>query len=187
MSEEREMLERVARAIYEATDPHLRFVGDDPIYRAIAQAAIEAVAGALEDYGIKHKVPTLYAASWLQDCISCPPSPADRGLLGKEQETDRQAAEWQPIETAPKDRYFLAFVPGSDEEGTDDYVVQAWMGKHEVILCDGSDANGPKPTHWMPLPAPPSASLTADRAFPRKTEVLTEGTPHPPQRESGHD
>jgi hypothetical protein len=68
---------------------------------------------------------------------------------------------WQPIETAPKDRWIvgywrLAFTPFGAETGCveDFYDVcrwndarQAWAGNDRI--------HGFRPTHWMPLPDPP--------------------------------
>jgi len=65
---------------------------------------------------------------------------------------------WQPIESAPKDEDVLIYMPDDGETeiaighcfGDDD----CWYPADEAI-CDG----GPwpfQPTHWMPLPPPPS-------------------------------
>lgn len=78
--------------------------------------------------------------------------------------------EWKPIETAPKDGQFLAFWPS--------YRERAWLHEHEPlddyrtidgqVLAASKDHTGrvyvvgnwaqpgSVPTHWMPLPAPPS-------------------------------
>lgn len=59
--------------------------------------------------------------------------------------------QWQPIETSPRDgTRFLAFVGGQ------------WHGVEQVIVKYSSDTylgynNTPwQPTHWMPLPSPPT-------------------------------
>ena len=69
--------------------------------------------------------------------------------------------EWQPIETAPKDgesilvfnSYGISEVQWCNEQ---DYDVP-----HDWWYIDGMKAGyfglrGDEPTHWMPLPAPPS-------------------------------
>ena len=64
------------------------------------------------------------------------------------------APSWQPIETAPKDVTVL-FWNGEDVcEGS--YEVTDWWSEGDrrdreygLPLC-------PQPTHWMPLPAPPT-------------------------------
>lgn len=77
-----------------------------------------------------------------------------------------EAQQWQPMETAPKDgRYVLL----SDGRTLCD--VGIWMPKREAQVSALSGFvermaipegwfNGPrcrvKPTHWMPLPAPPA-------------------------------
>lgn len=63
-------------------------------------------------------------------------------------------ADWQLIETAPKDGgiILLAF---ENEDGDNDVFVGEWFeGKGWFILCDKIF----HPTHWMPLPDPPKAS-----------------------------
>lgn len=74
----------------------------------------------------------------------------------------REAQRWQPIETAPKDG---TVVMVCNEDGT-------WIAKYVPIYPSGCRAENPwfslmlnhdhlrkvrsyRPTHWMPLPAPP--------------------------------
>lgn len=66
-------------------------------------------------------------------------------------------SEWQPIETAPFDKWFLAW---GDPTAYDDavFVVKKFMqpdwhfkGPH-IQTDDGADIEA---THWMPIPAPP--------------------------------
>lgn len=74
--------------------------------------------------------------------------------------------EWQPIETAPKDG---TFVLGYGEDIDGDYRISImkyesfkngsclWIKKHDYHpygLCDIWINTAP--THWMPLPAPPT-------------------------------
>jgi hypothetical protein len=57
--------------------------------------------------------------------------------------------EWQPIETAPKDRSILVY-------GCDSYCVVWWYASRKS-WTDGDYiwANGEQWTHWMQLPDPP--------------------------------
>lgn len=64
---------------------------------------------------------------------------------------------WQPIETAPRDRTMIIY--GGEGWAT----VGRWLGKKtgwyqlNTDPCD-SWADEDFPTHWMPLPEPPSVS-----------------------------
>ena len=72
-------------------------------------------------------------------------------------------SEWQPIETAPRDgRWFLVicddiFLPvfGRYEQALKD--TGTCLGIHFVIEAHGTQ-NTASPTHWMPLPAPPTTN-----------------------------
>ncbi len=69
---------------------------------------------------------------------------------------------WQPIETAPKDTKVLVYVPRLQE------ITVAYLAEY---YCDGDwgwHYEGAEAltidfpvTHWMPLPAPPQAALSA--------------------------
>lgn len=72
--------------------------------------------------------------------------------------------EWQPIETAPKDGRSLLLgggniCVGDDHKGMPVGVLQGEWSNAEKIWWVGT-INGKslhvKPTHWMPLPEPPS-------------------------------
>ena len=66
-------------------------------------------------------------------------------------------SEWQPIKTAPKDgSKILVYLPPrekSDGSGVWDavYTVSHWYAPGRYWW----DHSMSKPTHWMPLPAPP--------------------------------
>lgn len=74
--------------------------------------------------------------------------------------------EWQPIETAPRDgSIFVVLAPCIDSPDATYYDGQVRIWTRQWIVND-YDKNGawwdnwkasiaPKPTHWMPLPAPP--------------------------------
>ncbi|MDE2096351.1 MAG: DUF551 domain-containing protein [Patescibacteria group bacterium] len=68
--------------------------------------------------------------------------------------------EWQPIETAPESGSFLVWAPG--KIGGSQYAV---CNKRREGLCiiDGHFAwDMPKPTHWRPLPEPPSSGTSEE-------------------------
>jgi hypothetical protein len=70
-----------------------------------------------------------------------------------------QDAGWRPIETAPKDTRVLVYATlrGSSLGGHDCgkwVVIAAWETEYGCWV-DGSQCT-PEPTHWMPLPSPPS-------------------------------
>ncbi len=73
-------------------------------------------------------------------------------------------ADWQPIETAPKDgRYvLLCFIDGCsrDPECPNMAVGRYYEDAPDYWLTAiwASSASHEMPTHWMPLPEPPSAS-----------------------------
>ena len=59
-----------------------------------------------------------------------------------------RVAMWQPIETAPVNSLILAFCPGVGQ-----VVAEMWCGDWTDIFGD----HYLSPTHWMPLPAAPTA------------------------------
>jgi len=80
----------------------------------------------------------------------------------------REALEWQPIETAPKDGSEVLGVY-KPESYSADYSIIRWNERRKtwVAMADGSDSiqsqgdtwtyyHEPYITHWMPLPKPPA-------------------------------
>ena len=77
-------------------------------------------------------------------------------------------SEWQPIETAPKDERILLYRPSSypwasvvfGKFDSDRYAKKPrpyWS--HDLERIAGvKDARDAPPTHWQPLPAPPSST-----------------------------
>lgn len=59
---------------------------------------------------------------------------------------------WQPIETAPKDGDFLAYLSHG-------YITRGRFLNRKVFACDSTGPrvrhDDPSPTHWMPIPEPP--------------------------------
>lgn len=83
------------------------------------------------------------------------------------QENARLKAGWQPIATAPESRILLLFAV---TDTADDGTVRNWKmatgswsldyhGKQKEWTWDGHRLKGydHQPTHWLPLPAAPSA------------------------------
>ena len=64
---------------------------------------------------------------------------------------EQRVAEWQPIETAPKDGSFilLATPKGRIADGFWSLVYGVWSWPYVMV----------EPTHWMPLPTPPKRSM----------------------------
>lgn len=61
--------------------------------------------------------------------------------------------DWQSIETAPRDGTgILAKLPDSDMPHT----VKFWRGVWVLAWDHSALVNWDEPTHWMPLPPPPS-------------------------------
>jgi hypothetical protein len=58
---------------------------------------------------------------------------------------------WQPIETAPKDDFILASTVGAKLP-----MVALYDEDDGWIALNGAFKRDWKPTHWMPLPAPPN-------------------------------
>ena len=69
--------------------------------------------------------------------------------------------EWQPIETAPKDgtKIILGRFVKNCQEGRSPHVEIDFWHRLPVVGYEGFGKFNDKywpPTHWMPLPAPPS-------------------------------
>jgi hypothetical protein len=79
---------------------------------------------------------------------------------------------WQPIETAPReDEVFFWIVPKIADETYVNTSGQAIISNAAPYLHRGkwkSWGSLSKPTHWMPLPAPPMASPASPEEEPRK-------------------
>lgn len=56
--------------------------------------------------------------------------------------------DWQPIETAPRDRDFLAYIGNG-------YIGRARFLNGKFFTADNLGFGDTEPTHWMPLPEPP--------------------------------
>lgn len=86
-------------------------------------------------------------------------------------------SEWQPIETAPKDwTDVLLYLPDEDDGYGSMGVVKGWFSMADGG-CDcwmtSEDNSGPVyPSHWMPLPKPPSEPLGSS-TFPAEANSRT--------------
>ena len=58
--------------------------------------------------------------------------------------------QWQPIETAPKDKTLVLVYRPNSREQIAIRVVRDWCGRACCPIAE--------PTHWMPLPAPPETT-----------------------------
>jgi hypothetical protein len=68
------------------------------------------------------------------------------------------AADWQPIETAPKDGSgVLLWWPQWWHDAHSGYFKDnQWHSERAIISWyEGNDNGDPGPSHWMPLPTPP--------------------------------
>lgn len=97
-------------------------------------------------------------------------------------EAGKQAvAQWQPIETAPKDGTAIlvtdSFAYRSDPKKPH-HVYRAVRWNEEgygwEIYNDGEIIDQDGPTFWMPLPAEPGSMLSASPAAPAEREPLTQ-------------
>ncbi len=81
---------------------------------------------------------------------------------------------WEPIETAPKSRadgshvhgiYLQGYVPDADACNLESNICVVWWEPHMNKgrgLWYGEGGHEVKPTHWRPLPAPPTACAQQD-------------------------
>lgn len=79
--------------------------------------------------------------------------------LGKRGDGDMSEDGWRPIETAPRDGTYI-LIGWFEFEGQNSMEVAFWHGTLgawcQTSKAFTSDPNW-QPTHWMPLPSPPSA------------------------------
>lgn len=87
-------------------------------------------------------------------------------MAGRDSYDDADDGRWQPIGTAPKDgTLLLVWAPGVE-------------GLNAIFsLCAWHDEAGfcidelRQPTHWMPLPEPPSAALRGREPATQKSQI----------------
>jgi hypothetical protein len=68
-------------------------------------------------------------------------------------------SEWQPIETAPTGTTVLAWF-GRVGMGYNVLIKDTQNNWHEAVDDGRSLKEGYEPSHWMPLPPPPSTTST---------------------------
>ena len=121
-------------------------------------------------YGPGETTPVSMADALKEHVESCPQHPmsalkADRDRLRAEVERlRRQAAEWQPIETAPRGPACLFWVvPKSEEETWTDTSGWSITARGEPYIGMGPYGDWGslwKATHWMRLPSAPTQAST---------------------------
>lgn len=94
---------------------------------------------------------------------------------------------WQPIETAPKDRDILVYIPDADDPIDivcwANYRPRGFFWAH-ARCADGSHVSY-EPTHWQPLPEAPDAAtlsnvrpmITGEQLREISRELLRSATP----------
>lgn len=89
----------------------------------------------------EHNIALAYRRGWMEAMEAARAWQAFRDWCDK--------PTWQPIETAPRDgTEVLVYVP--------DYDSLTIAQRFGVGLWEGADGDYYYPTHWQPLPAPPS-------------------------------
>jgi hypothetical protein len=79
-----------------------------------------------------------------------PPHSKEKGFTPEDDQGEGSVTGWQPIETAPKDgSEFLAFGPQG-------ICVTIWDASWRAFFSVPGRW-GLRPTHWQPLPEPPSS------------------------------
>lgn len=85
-----------------------------------------------------------------------PGDPNDRTLRIEYGLAAYEKAQWQPIETAPKDgSWILVSDPSGTWMDSARFYEGAWCSWPTTICQYGPEED--PPTHWMPLPEPPNA------------------------------
>ncbi len=80
-------------------------------------------------------------------------------------------SQWKPIESAPKDGTRVLLWPGTtgpNHSGDKIVFLAYWWQPHNPKspgFWVGNVGKRERPTHWMPLPDPPSTEKRSDHAF----------------------
>lgn len=93
---------------------------------------------------------------------------------------DHPVSEWMPIKTAPRDgTWFWAFYPKKcpncyqDQWKTARWVDDFFHEGYPAFLDAAEHEEFDQPTHWMPLPAPPSTSCDRTES-PQESPLLNQ-------------
>ena len=70
---------------------------------------------------------------------------------------EQRVAEWQPINTAPKDEWILTYPAIAETKWIERFVIEN-RPTYESGWYRGSDTMPIFPTHWMPLPKAPNTA-----------------------------
>lgn len=158
--------ERIARDLCEAESPIDNIIEVDPtdVARRIDESFAELrakLAAAQKEVERLKTVPMKYRRmafnAQLQD--------ENNELRARLAKAEQQVAEWQPIETAPKETeiFIGRFIDGKFRfcrsaliyEHANEFAGETWSGWLWSI-DDCNDSIADCPTHWMPLPKPPA-------------------------------
>jgi hypothetical protein len=81
-------------------------------------------------------------------------------------------SEWQPIETAPKQIGCEILAIGVNDHSDQYYDIVSWQGHEWKTFDPETDQYSwpvEPPTHWMPLPSPPSSEPASG------SNIITDG------------
>jgi hypothetical protein len=127
----------------------------DPRLTALVNAIRAAGFDASEGAPLQHFGPCQF---W-RDVSRCN-CPIKEVVAALAVEASPRAAEWQPIETAPKDdRRVLVALKPRPLKTVGEITFGYWAPEADVWTRDET-GEAIEPTHWMPVPAPPRAEPT---------------------------
>lgn len=81
--------------------------------------------------------------------------------LYQQEQRSKDMNEWQPIETSPEDIVILLYCPDGRSSGIFTGIrgpgrEPQFESNSFIACCDWSGAQSLEPTHWMPIPEPPT-------------------------------
>lgn len=115
-----------------------------------------------------NQVQAVKLADWIEANRSEPAHKYIDGLIAfinaATAQARREALEWQPIETVPKDGTFV-LLGWFEMEGQNSQEVAFWNSRIQrwcQIHDSFTDHAAFQPTHWLPLPEAPNRALVPD-------------------------